>query len=150
MALLNISAAARAVGKDRTTLHRKLKSGALSATVMPGGQKRIDTAELERVFGALVATGNATPQATPQATPPNSAHAAIVELLQEQLAEAKTREREAREREAWLQRQVEQEREARHALEVKLLPVMEVNLSVPNTWWRRMFGLYTGPGPTMA
>lgn len=50
MALLSISAAARAAGVDRATIHRALKSGKLSATVDDTGGKVIDTAELSRVF----------------------------------------------------------------------------------------------------
>ena len=50
MALLSISAAARAAGVDRATVYRALKSGKLSATVDDTGGKVIDTAELARVF----------------------------------------------------------------------------------------------------
>ena len=57
MALLSISAAARAAGVDRATIHRALKSGRLSATVDDTGARAIDTAELARVF-PLRATGD--------------------------------------------------------------------------------------------
>ena len=48
MSKLNISQAARITGKSRTTIHRKLKNGTLSAQ---GGL--IDTSDLIRVFGAF-------------------------------------------------------------------------------------------------
>ena len=57
MALLSISAAARAAGVDRATIHRALKSGRLSATVDDTGARAIDTAELRRVF-PLRSTGD--------------------------------------------------------------------------------------------
>ena len=50
MALLSISAAARAAGVDRATIHRALKSGKLSATTDDTGARAVDTAELARVF----------------------------------------------------------------------------------------------------
>lgn len=123
MALLSISAAARATGKDRTTLHRKLKTGELSATAGPNGAKLIDTSELVRVFGPLHATGDATPAATgsaPQAAPqaptaPDSTAAALVELLRGQLVQSADRER-------WLREQLEAEQHARRELETRLLP----------------------------
>ena len=64
MALLSISAAARAAGVDRATIHRALKSGRLSATVDDTGARAIDTAELHRVF-PLRATGEPVTVAAP-------------------------------------------------------------------------------------
>ena len=48
MALVSKSEAARLVGVTRQTIHRKIKSGELSAT-----GNEIDTSELIRVFGAI-------------------------------------------------------------------------------------------------
>ena len=53
MALLNLTAAARAAGCNRSTIARALKSGRLSATTNERGERCIDTSELMRVFGAL-------------------------------------------------------------------------------------------------
>jgi hypothetical protein len=64
MALLSVSAAARAAGVDRATIHRALKSGRLSATVDDTGARAIDTAELARVF-PLRATGEPVTVAAP-------------------------------------------------------------------------------------
>jgi len=50
MALLSVSAAARAAGVDRATIYRALQAGRLSATVDDTGARAIDTAELHRVF----------------------------------------------------------------------------------------------------
>lgn len=133
MALLSISAAARAVKKNRTTLHRKLSSGELSATTGPDGSKCIDTSELERVFGPLHATGDTVTQpATPPAPPPQASELALVELLKNQLARAAERERDHErafnererafnERERWLKEQLESEQQARRELETRLL-----------------------------
>lgn len=42
--------AAKAVGKSKTTLHRAIKSGAISAHKSPNGSYSIDPSELHRVF----------------------------------------------------------------------------------------------------
>jgi ubiquinone biosynthesis protein UbiJ len=53
MALLSISAAARAAGKDRGTIQRFINSGKLSVTKDATGKQQVDTSELLRVFGEL-------------------------------------------------------------------------------------------------
>ena len=51
MALLTISKAAKTVGKPRSTLYKHIKNGTLSATKNSAGNRRIDSAELARVYG---------------------------------------------------------------------------------------------------
>ena len=51
MALLTIAQAARTVGVARSTIYSHLRSGKLSATRTPTGERRIDTSELTRVYG---------------------------------------------------------------------------------------------------
>lgn len=46
--------AAKAVGKSKTTLHRAIKSGRISATKADDGAYAIEPAELHRVFPAAV------------------------------------------------------------------------------------------------
>jgi choline dehydrogenase-like flavoprotein len=72
---LNISQAAKAAGVDRSTIQRKIKSGNLSATLDTVGNKLIDPAELERVFGEIAAP-DAAPQneAMPQHATPDLLH----------------------------------------------------------------------------
>jgi predicted DNA-binding protein (UPF0251 family) len=53
MALLDLTAAAKAAGISRQTLYRKMADGAVSWDVDHQGKRRIDTAELMRVFGPL-------------------------------------------------------------------------------------------------
>lgn len=47
----NISEAALAAGKGRSTIQRALKSGTLSSVRGPNGAKLIDASELQRVYG---------------------------------------------------------------------------------------------------
>ncbi|MBO0737954.1 MAG: hypothetical protein J2P48_15500 [Alphaproteobacteria bacterium] len=51
MALVGLSEAAKLSGRNQTTIHRAMKTGRLSYTVGEAGERRIDTAELDRVFG---------------------------------------------------------------------------------------------------
>jgi hypothetical protein len=63
MPQLTISDAARVAGVDRRTLQRQIKRGILSAVTAADGQKRIDLAELARVYPDL------QPQGQPQTLP---------------------------------------------------------------------------------
>lgn len=53
MKSIALSDAAKLVGKSRSTLYRWAKSGKLSTTIAPQGERLVDPAELERVFGPL-------------------------------------------------------------------------------------------------
>jgi hypothetical protein len=61
MAQIGLSEAARLVGKNQSTIHRAMKAGRLSYTTGPAGERRIDTAELARVF-AITIRGRCQPQ----------------------------------------------------------------------------------------
>lgn len=50
MALIGLTEASKLTGKDKTTIHRAMKSGRLSFTLGDDGDRQIDPAELERVF----------------------------------------------------------------------------------------------------
>ena len=127
MALLNLTAASRAAGVNRSTIVRALKSGRLSATTSDARERCIDTAELMRVFGTLKGDAYADVQAVPMratgdAHPVAQDQSVLLEVLQEQLRQAHEREREGQEREARLLAMLEAEQQARHELETKLLP----------------------------
>jgi len=112
MALLNLTAAARAAGVNRSTIARAVKTGRVSSTTNEAGEKCIDTAELMRVFGQLKRDAHADALALPRHAIGNDV---LVEVLREQLQEAK-------EREARLLTLLESEQQARRELEQKLLP----------------------------
>lgn len=131
MALLNLTAASRAVGVNRSTIARAVKNGRLSTTTNEQGERCIDTAELMRVFGALKtdAQGDAPADAYPlhrhaigDAQGDAQGQDALIEVLQEQLRQSNEREREGRERETRLLAMLEVEQATRRDLETKLLP----------------------------
>jgi hypothetical protein len=57
MPLVGLSEAARLARKDKSTIHRALQTGRLSYTITEAGERRIDTAELDRVFPLFRANG---------------------------------------------------------------------------------------------
>ena len=100
MPQFTIAEAARAVGVDRATLYRYLKSGKLSLTRDEKGKRGVDAAELARVFPAVS-------QSSAPAT------AGSVDLLQEKLKAAEEKcallqqqLSAATAREEWMQQQI--------------------------------------------
>jgi DNA-directed RNA polymerase specialized sigma54-like protein len=107
MAKLNITQAAQAVGKHRSTLQRNIKEGKLSVEKDGLGNPVIDVAELQRVFGhvAIDATGVPLPQNATVHQPVAPPNDAKIKLLEQKLQatererdEAQRREREERDR----------------------------------------------------
>lgn len=129
MALLSISASARASGKDRNTIKRYLKDGRLSSSKDASGNTVIDPAELMRVFGPLVSDGTTNAQGLPASAPDTPVFNQVIEALREQL-------RAAQEREEWLKSQLEQEQARSRELAQKMLPPGEEKKS----FFARVFG----------
>lgn len=124
MPSLNLTAASRVAGVGRSTIVRALKSGRLSTTTNEQGERVIDTSELVRVFGPLKGAGYPREQAVDSRGIDQNNN--MVTLLREQLTAALEREKQTveqgREREARLLALLESEQQARHDLEIKLLP----------------------------
>lgn len=119
---LSLGQAAKETGKSKSVISNALKSGRLSGRRNDKDEWEIDPAELFRVFSPQ---NGQEPRSERDSTPQNG----LLKLLQEQLHEAKERERqahererEAREREARLLAMLEAEQQARRDLETKLLP----------------------------
>lgn len=159
MAKISISEASRLTGKNRSTLHRHIKSGKLS-TIMDGDVPAIDTSELARVYPsfkspvalqqeAVVLQSGAMRQG---ATGSPSANATVeIELLKLKLqhAEEKMVIEENRRRES-----EHREREAREEIN-RLLSIVEKHTyllaaapeqessakqeSAKKSWWQRVF-----------
>ena len=93
MALVGIGQAARLSGRNRSTLHRAMKDGRLSYSLDETGERRIDTTELDRVFGIKPAGGNGAHM--PQS---NTAQQAEVEVLRQWLTDRDETIRDLRQR----------------------------------------------------
>ena len=100
---LFILAHRRRYGRESRPFHY-IRSGRLSAIARPTGERGIDVAKLIRVFGPLSRLSHPETATESRAIRPSVApilpvvapHDALVELLQEQLSEAKEREYQAR------------------------------------------------------
>ena len=134
MAKLNISQAARATEKSRSTIQRYIKSGKLNVHKNAAGETKVDTAELIRVFGELnkntiqllhVSGATKSSTKTQFATP-------AIEILQKELKTARERERDALKREEWLREQLNAERERSKDLEQRLLPAQGASIAQTN------------------
>ena len=123
MAQLSIAAAARAVGKDRGTIHRYIKSGKLSASKNTSGHTVIETAELLRVFGMLQADGGKTKKETvAHAVAAPVENSGVQHVLEATLELLKQQLKASQEREERLLAMLGQEQESRRELERRLLP----------------------------
>jgi hypothetical protein len=91
-AKLNVSQAAKAVRKARSTLNRDIANGKVSVTRNGTGQPYIDIAELERVYGVVDIGTLAEPvqighYGTPKNDNSDSALVTEIQLLRERLAD---------------------------------------------------------------
>jgi hypothetical protein len=80
MAGIGVSEAARLVGRDVSTLHRMMKNGRLSYTTDSSGRRRLDPAELARLFDLAAMHGNG---ATQSMDSPQGDAVQVVALLRE-------------------------------------------------------------------
>ena len=62
MTLLTLTQAAKTAGIARSTLYRAIRNGRISVVSQPNGSKKMDTSELQRVFGPLQDTTKPTGQ----------------------------------------------------------------------------------------
>ncbi len=91
----SLSEAAKATGKNKTTIQRAIKSGKISASKGDGGSYEIDPSELHRIFPPTVAqrdTQHMQSNDTQQAIfAPKSSHIDRVVELEKELAVARER-----------------------------------------------------------
>jgi hypothetical protein len=115
MAKVNVSQAAQMAGVSRSTIHKQLNSGKLSAE-RADGRTLIDVSELERVFGTLVPPSRRrnTQSDTPQ----------ITAILQSQIE--------------LLQRELDVTRQERDRL-LGIIERQALVLPERKGWWRRLF-----------
>jgi hypothetical protein len=145
MASIGLSEAARLTGRNQSTIHRAMKTGQLSYAKDEAGGRRIDTAELDRVFGiknfapersssgngASLAT-DAPPVASQAAHEPESERiiAAQRETIEQQDATIRDLRARLDAESAERRREVEERRQLIHLL---------TDQRARQPWWRRWF-----------
>jgi len=166
MAKISISEAARLTGKNRSTLHRHIKSGKLSKHLDNDNNPVLDTSELSRVYQSFkipvakqqVATMSQSNRLQQLTTPIEMKDAAMeIELLklklehaEEKIAIEENRRRESEQREKATKEEVYRllnivEKHtyllnAAHAQEEVLKGKIDFDLEKPkDKWWKRLF-----------
>jgi hypothetical protein len=138
--------AARATGRNKSTILRAIKAGVMSATRSANGDWAIDAAELGRVYPLLAAAlPSATPTTTPDATIRNGSgngHEAErngVEI--DGTAQLLARLEDAQATIADLRRRLDAEAEERRQTQAKLTALLTDQRSAPpaaparRSWW---------------
>jgi septal ring factor EnvC (AmiA/AmiB activator) len=117
MPKVSISEAIRMTGISRSHFYNKYISKGLISLIVEEDKKMIDTSELIRVFGNIQVENKEKEQLRTTQDIKNTAEKdKIIELLEKQLEESKAREREAKEREEWLQKQIDELRQQQNNL----------------------------------
>ncbi|MBP7859831.1 hypothetical protein KA001_02655 [Patescibacteria group bacterium] len=109
MSKISISNAIRMVGISRSHFYKNYINKGLISIIIENNKKLIDISELIRVFGNIqLENNNSIQQNTTKDTVNTDQNNNIIEILQNQLNEAITREKEAKEREIWLRLQIDE------------------------------------------
>lgn len=109
MTKVSISEAIRMAGISRSHFYNKYINKGLISVQVEDDKKLIDVSELIRVFGNIQLEDSSrehlrTVEYTENIPDKNK----IIELLEQQLQESKQREKEAKSREEWLQKQIDE------------------------------------------
>lgn len=108
MAKVSISEAIRMAGVSRSHFYNKYINKGLISVQVEDDKKLIDVSELIRVFGDIhVENSNKEHIRTIEHIESTPDKNKIIELLEQQLQESKQRENDAKNREAWLQQQID-------------------------------------------
>ena len=107
MTKVSISEAIRMAGVSRSHFYNKYINKGLLSVQIEDDKKLIDVSELIRVFGNIQPENNIKEQ---NETTPHTANThdkdRIIELLEQQIHDFREREKEAKDREEWLQEQI--------------------------------------------
>ncbi len=123
MSTVSISEAIRMVRISRSHFYSKYVNTGIISILTENGKKHIDVSELIRVFGNIQLEDNKKEQQrTSEDNLKTPEKDTVITILEQQLAEFKNREREAKDREAWLQKQIDELRQQQaNLLENKLV-----------------------------
>ena len=117
MAKVSISEAIRMAGVSRSHFYNKYINKGLISVQVEDDKKLIDVSELIRVFGNIhVENSSQEHISTDENIKDTSDKHKIIELLEQQLLESKQREMEAKSREEWLQKQIDELRQQQNNL----------------------------------
>ena len=117
MTKVSISEAIRMTGVSRSHFYNKYINNGMLSVLIEDDKKLIDVSELVRVFGNIQLKNSSEEQlGTHENTDKIVEKDRIIELLEQQLHESKNREKEAKCREEWLQKQIDELRSQQNNL----------------------------------
>ena len=117
MAKVSISEAIRMAGVSRSHFYNKYINKGLISVQVEDDKKLIEISELIRVFGNIQVENSTKEQIRTVEDIENIPDSTkIIELLEQQLLEYKQREIEAKSREEWLQKQIDELRQQQNNL----------------------------------
>ncbi|HRG61660.1 MAG TPA: hypothetical protein PLP75_01435 [Burkholderiales bacterium] len=117
MAKVSISEAIRMAGVSRSHFYNKYINKGLISVQVEDDKKLIEISELIRVFGNIQVENSTKEQIRTVEDIKNIPDSTkIIELLEQQLLEYKQREIEAKSREEWLQKQIDELRQQQNNL----------------------------------
>lgn len=117
MTRVSISEAIRMTGVSRSHFYNKYINKGLISVQIEDDKKLIDISELIRVFGNIQVENSTKEQIRTVEDIENILdNTKIIELLEQQLLEYKHREVEAKSREEWLQKQIDELRQQQNSL----------------------------------
>ena len=109
MAKVSISEAIRMAGVSRSHFYSKYINRGLISVEIDGDKKLIDISDLVRVFGSIQLENNKKEHNKIDEYTDNISYKdGVIRLLEQQLQESKQRETEAKNREEWLQKQIDE------------------------------------------
>jgi hypothetical protein len=133
MTSIGLSEAAKLTGRNQSTIHRAMKAGRISYAINETGERRVDVAELERVFGIKSHGNSAMPGNDAAALQSNDTQAGELAALQRLLDE---RERTI----ADLRESIREHRDdLRRAAEERRMLLAMLTDQRARPWWRRWF-----------
>lgn len=117
MAKVSISEAIRMAGVSRSHFYKKYINKGLISVQVEDDKKLIEISELIRVFGNIQVENSTKEQIRTVEDIKNIPDSTkIIELLEQQILEYKQREIEAKSREEWLQKQIDELRQQQNNL----------------------------------
>lgn len=124
MTKISISEAIKISGVSRSHFYNKYIKHGIISIIIEENKKLIDVSELIRVFGSVQLENSQNGHIrTTEYTSNTIEKDKIIEILEQQIAEFKNRERETKSREDWLQNQINELRHQQtNLLENKLKP----------------------------
>jgi hypothetical protein len=124
MTKISISEAIKISGVSRSHFYNKYIKHGIISIIIEENKKLIDVSELIRVFGSVQLENSQNGHIrTTEYTLNTIEKDKIIEILEQQIAEFKNRERETKSREDWLQNQINELRHQQtNLLENKLKP----------------------------